>query len=109
MSLRAEKVASLLQREAARVIAEEYAFTGLAVSVNKVDVSPDLKNARVYVGMVGRGQAESKTVLERSAPGLIARRIAQRTDLRSVPRISLVFDDSGEYAEHISRLINDIK
>lgn len=109
MSRRLEKVAALLQQYAATVLNQEFVFPGLATSVTKVDVSPDLRNARVYIGMVGRGQEEAKPRIEKAAPGAIAAYLASRTDLRTVPHIRIVFDDSGEYAEHISQLIDGIE
>ncbi len=109
MSRRLEKVAALLQQYAATVLNQEFVFPGLALAVTKVDVSPDLKNARVYIGMVGRGQDEARLRLEKAAPGAIAGYLASRTDLRTVPHIRVIFDDSGEQAERIARLIDGIE
>ncbi len=109
MSLRTDKVESLLQQQAARVLNEEYVFPGLALTVTKVDVSPNLKNAKIFIGMVGKGQEDAKTALSSHAPGQIARYLAGHSQMRTIPHINLVFDDSAEYAEHISRLLKDIK
>lgn len=109
MSRRLEKVASLLQQQAAEVLSREFITKNVALSVIRVDVSPDLKNARVYVSIVGEEPVELRKRLEKVAPGLIAEYLARRTDLRSVPHLRIIFDDSSAYALRISTLIDHTK
>ncbi len=107
MSRRLEKVSALIQQYAAQVLTREFLARGVVLSVTRVDLSPDLKNARVYISIVGNESAEFRARITKAAPGVIASYLVQRTDLRSVPHIGIVFDDSGEYAERVSRLIDD--
>jgi len=106
MSRRLEKVAALLQQHAAEVLSREFVTKNVALSVVRVDVSPDLKNARVYVSLVGDEPAGLRARLDKAAPGLIAEYLARKTDLRSVPHLRIVFDDSNAYAHRISSLID---
>ena len=109
MSRRLEKVAAVLQQHAATVIAREYSVSGTAASVVSVDVSPDLKNATVWVSIYGKGSDELKARIEASAAGLIARSILHTASLRSVPKIKLNFDHSAEHAEKIARILSNLK
>lgn len=106
MSRRLEKVSSLLRQQAAAVLTREFPTKGAAISVARVDVSPDLKNARIYVSIAGKEPADLRGRLEKAAPGIIADYLARHTDLRCVPHMRIQFDDSGEYAQHVSRLID---
>lgn len=108
MSRRLEKVSALVQQYAARVLAREFPAKGAVLSVTRVDLSPDLKNARIYISVVGNDTTELRARITKAAPGVIADFLGQHTDLRSVPHIRIVFDDSGEYAERVSRLIDDV-
>lgn len=106
MSRRLEKVAALLQQQAAEVLSREFVTKNIALSVVRVDVSPDLKNARVYLSIIGDEPGELRARLEKAAPGLIAEYLSRKTDLRSVPHLRILFDDSSAYAHRISTLID---
>ena len=106
MSRRQEKVAALLQQQAAVVLSREFAVKNVVLSVVRVDVSPDLKNARVHVSIVGSEPAGLRDRLENALPGLMAKNLARRTDLRSIPHLRIVFDDSSAYAKRMSNLID---
>jgi ribosome-binding factor A len=107
MSRRLEKVSALIQQYSARVLTQEFPVRGAVLSITRVDLSPDLKNVRIYIGIVGKEPVSLRARINKAAPGVIAAYLGRHTDLRSVPHIRIVFDDSGEYAERLSRLIDD--
>lgn len=109
MSRRLEKVAALIQQQAAWVVSQDFMTANVAITATKVDVSPDLKNATIFVSLVGASTDELRNKIAKVAPGLIAERLSQKTVLRSVPHLHIRFDESGEYAQHISELINTLK
>ncbi len=109
MSRRVEKVAALLQQQAAAVLVREFSAQNVAVTVTRVDVSPDLKNANVYVSVVGDQQNDIRPRIEKAAPGMIARHLSGNASLRNVPHLHIVFDDSGEYSLRISSLMADME
>ena len=53
MSRRMDRVNELLKREISSVLQRDFEWKGLLVTVNSVEVSQDLKDARVYVGVLG--------------------------------------------------------
>ena len=81
MSQRLLRVRELLKREIGQVITRDFEFDSL-VTVNDVDVTPDLRSAHVYVGVIGGGGAKSRVVstLNRDH-GAIQRQIAKRVVL----------------------------
>lgn len=74
------------------------------VTVSRVDVSPDLQNALVYVMPLG-GQDQDQTLvfLKDMAP-YMRKMLASSITLRRVPNLKFVLDDTFEKAERMERL-----
>ena len=72
MKHRLLRVNELLKRELSSIITRELSFDGALVTLNKVDVTPDLKHAHAYVSVLGKkdekavmGTLESLIVMKR--------------------------------------------
>ena len=61
MSQRILRVRELLKREIGTLISQDYSFNAL-VTVNDVDVTPDLRNGHVFIGVIGSDQEKTKVV-----------------------------------------------
>lgn len=80
------------------------------VSVTDVEVTPDLKQARVYVSVLGDEAARSATMAGlRSATGFLRSELARRIRVRQMPEIEWRYDDSIERGARISELLNQVK
>jgi len=105
MSRRTDKVAAQLQQEVATLInqVELPAIT----TVSKVDVSPDLKHAKVWLTVLTDDTAVEKTVLKQLKDNIynLQGEVNKKFEMRAVPRISFVIDDSERYADNINRLL----
>ena len=78
------------------------------ITVTEVNVSPDLKNAKVYIMPLG---GENKIeVLEslNKIKGYIQKLISSEIQLRQIPRLSFVIDTTFEYANKIDNIIKNI-
>ena len=78
------------------------------ITVTEVDVSPDLKNAKVYFMPLG---GEQKTeVLEslNKIKGYIQKLISSDIRMRQIPRLNFVIDTTFEYASKIDNIIQKI-
>lgn len=78
------------------------------VSVTSVDVTPDLKFAKVYFSSITGDKKEIKKGLV-SASGFIRKRIADSLNLRITPEFIFEPDDSIEYGSHINSLLKQIE
>lgn len=78
-------------------------------SVAAVDVTKDLKYAKVHVSVMGdeEEKAAALTALK-NASGFIRREISSRLNLRITPEFTFVLDRSVDYSVHINDLINKI-
>lgn len=78
------------------------------ISVTAVEVSGDLKFAKVYYSaMMGDKKEVAKGL--RSSAGFIRREVARRLNLRMTPEFSFYEDHSIEHGAHISKLLNGIE
>ena len=78
------------------------------ISITAVDVTPDLKFAKVYYSAM---QGDKKEVARglKSSSGFIRREIAQRLNLRMTPEFTFVEDHSIAHGAHISKLLESIE
>ena len=80
------------------------------LTVTRLDVTPDLDVAKVYVSVMGRpdGPAPAVAALNRAA-GHIRTEISRRMHIRKAPRLIFVEDDGAAYAAHINELLKELK
>ena len=79
------------------------------ITITEVNVSPDLKNAKVYIMPLGR---ENKfEVLDRlnKANGRIKKLISNNINLRQIPKLQFRIDENFEYAKNIENILQKIK
>lgn len=78
------------------------------VSVTAVDVTPDLKFAKIYFSAIMGDKKEIKKGLV-SASGFVRKRLAETLNLRVTPELTFEPDDSIEYGSHINSLLKKIE
>lgn len=108
---RADRVNALLQRELGTLISEELRDPRIAfTTVTAVEVTDDLRSARVFVSVLGDADAAKKTMaaLEDARP-FLRHELGSRTDLRFVPELTFVADRSAERAVRISGLLREAR
>jgi len=112
LRIRPERVAHLIQREVADLIANRLRDPGLGpwVSVTGVEVSPDLSFARVFVSMLAKGteREASLEALRRAAP-FVRRTLAPRLGLREVPELRFEWDGSLEQGARIEEILRKLE
>ena len=79
------------------------------VSVTAVDVTPDLKFAKVFYSTLGRCDEKDVQKGLVSAHGFIRTQIARRLNLRQTPEFTFVRDRSAENGAHISQLLKQVE
>ena len=79
------------------------------VSIVRVDTTPDLHYAKVYVSVLNK--EDGKEVLKglRSAGGYLRRELGRALSLRHTPELLFQEDDSIDKGAHILQLLNDIE
>jgi ribosome-binding factor A len=109
---RGDRVRKALMREVSDIIAREIkepALMGKLISVTDVEVSHDLRHARVFVSVMAT-EAEKTEVMQtlKEAQPKIRALVGQRIRLRYTPDIDIRQDDSLERGVRITSLLNQI-
>lgn len=108
-STRQQKVAGQIQKDISDILLRQAAAAvqGSMVSITKVRMSPDLGLAKVYVSVFpfANGPQILKNLKENvyTIRYELGRRV--RNQLRIVPELAFVIDDSLEYVENLEKLI----
>ena len=76
------------------------------VTVTEVKMTPDLKSARVYVIPLGGKETKRIVSILTEFSHLVRKALSKKLDIKFLPRLAFVEDNSFEYAEKIERLIN---
>jgi ribosome-binding factor A len=78
------------------------------ITVTAVDTSPDLRQARVFVSVLGTS-AERRRSLQglQSAHGFLQRRVADELRLKHTPTLDFAYDDTTENAARINELLRE--
>ena len=79
------------------------------ITVTEVRMSPDLKNARAYVIPLGGKDTEKTINTLTEFSYLIRKALSKKVDMKFLPKVSFVGDQSFDYAEKIERLIKKNK
>lgn len=80
------------------------------ITVTDVKVDRELAFADIFVSAI-EGQERSKEVLQglRSAVGFLRRELAARVELRAFPRLRFHWDPTPERADHIERVLAELR
>ena len=107
---RAERVSDAVQQELAVLIRDEVRDPRVGmVSVTDVGVSRDLAYAKIHVTFVGdRDQEEIGQAVRalNGAAGYLRKLLAASIKLRSTPKVTFNYDESGLRGQHLSALID---
>lgn len=78
-------------------------------SITRVDVSPDIRYATVFVSVLGTESEQSETLVAlNNASGFIRHELGPKLTMRNIPMVSFRLDRSMEHAENVARLLREI-
>lgn len=79
------------------------------VTVTYVEVSPDMRHAKVHVSVMG-DEAKQNLSLRglQNASGFLQQKIARRIDTRYTPRLRFVLDQGVKHSLEVSRILSEV-
>lgn len=106
---RPRRVAELMKHELADILNRDFEFGGALVTIHEVDLTPDFKQAHVYVGIIGREdyQADAMRKLTKAAH-VISQKLSRRVILKNTPSLHFKQDDSIERGVRVLGIIEQI-
>lgn len=110
-SIKNTRINGEVQKELSKLINQEIKDPRInpLTSIVEVEVAPDLKNAKVYISVLGDEESRKSTLagLKSAAPYLRSL-LAKSVNLRNTPELRFIMDQSIEYGVHMTKLINDV-
>ena len=112
MSIRTDRVASLLQQELGSILQKELPRGGSIVTIVEVKVTADLSIARVYVSIIGSDEQQEKAMAflrdeTKSIRMILSSKI--RHQFRRIPELEFFEDHLYERATRIEQLLNEVR
>lgn len=110
MSTRTDRVSDLIKGEVSRLLLREVRDPRIGfVTITGATVSPDLKNVRVFVSILGEPQARQASVHAlNSAAGFFKRALFKNLGLRFAPAVRFELDESLDRGDRIERVLQQI-
>jgi ribosome-binding factor A len=108
---RPDRVGDQIRSEIASLLARDVRDPGIGfVTITRVQVTPDLQQARVYYTALGdeQGRRNTAQALDRAAP-FLRRQIGSRLRLKRVPELEFLYDESIAGQDRIEQLLNQIR
>ena len=111
MARRIDRVNELIRKEISHIISRDMndpRLDGL-LTISQVKTSPDLREARILVSVMGDRQEKEKALgALKSASGFIRHRLGGKLSLQRIPSLSFLLDDSMEKANDLFRLLDQV-
>lgn len=110
-SIKNTRINGEVQKELSTLISREIKDPRISpmTSVVDVEVSPDLKTAKVYISVLGDSEAKESTLKGlKSAASFMRGQLAKSLNLRNTPELTFIIDNSIEYGVNMSKLIDEI-
>lgn len=110
MSVRTEKVASLVKQELSVIFQRNFEMNEFGfMTVTEVRMSPDLKVAKVYVSIFGDESQKQKSMeLLEAEKGFIRSELGHAIRLKFTPSLIFYLDESLDRAMNINSILNDL-
>jgi ribosome-binding factor A len=110
VSRRTARLGEEIREEVAQLIAGELKDPRIGfVTVTRVEVTPDLRTARVYVGVLGtEKQKQASLTGLRQAAGFLRRALGQSLRLRYTPELVFTNDEGLEASDRVAQLLAEI-
>ncbi len=109
MKHRIARVRELLKRELGTIMQRELRFSATLVTINDVDITPDLKQAHVFVSVIGNDvqRRDAIEVLEQNRV-LLQLEVAKRVVLKNTPHLNFKLDQSIERGTRVITLMDEL-
>ena len=110
-SIKYSRMNGEVQRVLSKIIAQDIKDPRIhpMTSVVSVEVTPDLKFAKVFVSVLGNEEEKESTRIGlKCASSHIRSQLAKNLNLRNTPELTFVIDDSIEYGVNMSKIIDEI-
>ena len=109
MSIKVDRIGSNLVKEISYILMTEVKNPDVRfVTVTDCKVTSDLSYAKVYVTVFNQDKINETMKALKQASGFIRHELRERVDIRHIPELEFVYDESIEYGKKIEDIIERI-
>ena len=109
MSIKTERLAHVLAKEISQILMLEVKDEDIKfVTITAVDISSDLSYAKVYYTNLIDTDREKVNIALNKAAGFIRGKLFDMVEIRKMPELTFIYDESIEYGNKIEKIIEDI-
>lgn len=109
MNIKIERINHMIMEEVSKILMlevkdERFKF----VTVTDCDTSNDLSYCKVYVTVLEQEKRDETLKALNNASGFIRGELAKRIEIRNIPELKFIYDESVFYGEKIDKIIDEI-
>ena len=109
MNIKIERINHMIMEEVSKILMlevkdERFKF----VTVTDCDTSNDLSYCKIYVTVLEQEKKEETLKALNNASGFIRGELAKRIEIRHIPELKFIYDESVSYGEKIDKIIDEI-
>lgn len=109
MSIKIDRIGSALVKEISYILMTEIKDKDIRfVTITDCKVTNDLSYAKVYYTVLDDEKRESTAEALKNASGFIRKQLFDRVDIRNIPELDFIYDESIAYGNKIEKLIEEI-
>lgn len=109
MNLKIERLNNTIMREVSMILQTEIKDQDIKfVTITAVKTTSDLSYSKIYVTCLDDSKRKETMKALESASGYIRKVLADRIEVRHVPKLEFVYDESIEYGKRIEAKIKEI-
>jgi ribosome-binding factor A len=109
MKHRLERVNELIKRELGELLVRQCRFTAQLVTIQQVDVTPDLKHAHVFVSVIGNVEDQKQALATlHGARSDLQRALSKRVVLKFTPHLHFKLDIAAERGDRVLHILEEL-
>ncbi len=109
MKHRLERVNALIQRELGELVSRQCRFTAKLVTIQQVDVTPDLKHAHVFVSVIGTEEEQHSALATlHGARADLQSALSKRVVLKFTPHLHFKLDIAAERGDRVLQVLEEL-
>ncbi len=109
MKNRLARVSEIIKRELSRIIAREIVFEVPLVTISGVDITPDLKNAHVFLSAIGNDHEQARVLVQvQEQRVLLQAELSKRVILKYTPHLHFHLDQAIERGSRVLAVLDEL-
>ena len=109
MNIKIERINHMIMEEVSKILMLEVKDEDIKfITVTDCDTSNDLSYCKVYVTVLEQEKRDETLKALNNASGFIRGELAKRIEIRNIPELKFIYDESVFYGEKIDKIIDEI-